>query len=191
MFRKLFFILQSTQIPQYIYEGMMASGHGEGANIVVTQPRRVAAMALADRVAEEHQSTLQNASSRASSSGKEDDAVAYQVRLDNTVTEATKITYCTVGILLRRLTTFQSSSSTTTADNGEAPVPLSDVTHLIIDEVHERSTFTDFLLAMIKGNLTPIRKNVKIIQIICLFAYFLICLVFLIEVRFIIIFKTF
>ena len=44
---------KSTQVPQYLLEDMCASGRGGECSIVVTQPRRIAAIALAERVATE------------------------------------------------------------------------------------------------------------------------------------------
>jgi ATP-dependent RNA helicase DHX57 len=128
---------KSTQIPQYILEGMTAAGYD--GNIVVTQPRRVAATALAERVATEQESRVGS-------------LVGYQVRLDAAISDSTRITYMTVGILLRRLTTPSAA---------ETP-PLSDISHLVIDEVHERDINTDFCLTILRRVLVR-NPHIKII----------------------------
>lgn len=107
---------KSTQVPQYIWECMPSAS--TTTNIVVTQPRRVAAMALAERVAVEQGSTPP---------GRKGSLVGYQVRLDAAVTDTTRITYMTVGILLRRLTTPSSSDQ----------MPLADISHLIVVSAKE------------------------------------------------------
>jgi len=75
---------KSTQIPQYILENEPA------ANIIVTQPRRVAAMSLAERVAWEVCHPL-------------GDLVGYNVRLESALSPATRLLYVTTGVLLRKL----------------------------------------------------------------------------------------
>ncbi|KAI2503246.1 helicase [Fragilaria crotonensis] len=119
---------KSTQIPQYILDEMQAAGYD--GNIVVTQPRRVAATTLAQRVAFERQEKVGS-------------SVGYQVRLDAAVSNSTRITFMTIGILLRRLTM--------SFDVKEAP--LSDISHLVIDEIHERDINTDFCLAILQSVL--------------------------------------
>ncbi|VIO88780.1 Uncharacterized protein BM_BM5583 [Brugia malayi] len=98
---------KSTQIPQICYnEGLIGSGL-----LAVTQPRRVAAITLAKRVALEMNANL-------------GEVVAYKVRFENTTSDETKIVYGTDGIFLRE--TFYDSLLT----------PYSIV---IVDEAHERS----------------------------------------------------
>ena len=119
---------KSTQIPQYILDAMQAADYD--GNIVVTQPRRVAATTLAQRVAFERQEKVGS-------------SVGYQVRLDAAVSNSTRITYMTIGILLRRLTMSFDVKE----------VPLSDISHLVIDEIHERDINTDFCLAILQSVL--------------------------------------
>jgi ATP-dependent RNA helicase DHX29 len=59
-----------------------------------------------------------------SSPGLNDSLVGYQVRLDSARNERTKLLFCTTGILLRKLSGNRD---------------LSDVTHVVVDEVHERT----------------------------------------------------
>ena len=126
---------KSTQCPQFILDDMLQRNLGAVANILVTQPRRVSALGLADRVSDER-------------CGSVGDEVGYAIRGDTRwKIGKTKITFMTTGVLLRRLQN----------DNG-----LSDVTHVIIDEIHERSLDSDFLLALLKDYLIK-WKDLKLI----------------------------
>jgi ATP-dependent RNA helicase DHX37/DHR1 len=88
--------------------------------IGITQPRRVAAMSMASRVAHE----LSLPSSR----------VSYQIRYDATVSHSTSIKFMTDGVLLRELA---------------SDFLLSKYSVLIIDEAHERSMNTDILIGVL------------------------------------------
>ena len=69
------------------------------------------------------------------------DSVGYAVRLENSrATAPCKITFCTTGILLRRMS----------GDGG-----VDGVMHVVIDEVHERDLNTDFLLVREPHHITP------------------------------------
>ncbi|KAG8082023.1 hypothetical protein GUJ93_ZPchr0014g47055 [Zizania palustris] len=125
---------KTTQVPQFILDDMVESELGGYCNIVCTQPRRIAAISVAERVSDERCE---------SSPGSKDSLVGYQVRLDNARNERTKLLFCTTGILLRKL-----------SGNND----LSDVTHVVVDEVHERTILGDFLLIVLK-NLVEKRSN--------------------------------
>lgn len=88
--------------------------------IGVTQPRRVAAMSMASRVAQE----LSLTSSK----------VSYQIRYDATVSADTSIKFMTDGVLLRELAT---------------DFLLTKYSVVIIDEAHERSMNTDILIGVL------------------------------------------
>jgi ATP-dependent RNA helicase DHX57 len=107
-----------------------------------TQPRRISALGLADRVSEE----------RCSAVGQE---VGYIIRGESKTSSNTKITFVTTGVLLRRLQTSGGSSEDVIAS-------LADTSHVIIDEVHERSLDTDFLLVLLRDVLKK-RKDLKLI----------------------------
>ncbi|PAA71102.1 hypothetical protein BOX15_Mlig015005g2, partial [Macrostomum lignano] len=128
---------KSTQMSQLLIDSAIATGHGSTARVVVTQPRRLAATALAERVAEERGEWLGV-------------SVGYQVRLERKMPQrlAGSIVYCTVGILLRWL---------------ESDPSLASVSHLIVDEVHERSAETDLLLAELKRTILPSRPDLKLV----------------------------
>lgn len=131
---------KSTQSVQFILDDMIREGFGATANLLCTQPRRISALGLADRVSDE----------RCENVGNE---VGYIIRGDSqTKYGATKITFMTTGVLLRRMQT-----------SGEDIVSsLADVSHVVVDEVHERSLDTDFLLALLRGVLKR-RKDLKLV----------------------------
>ncbi|KAL9451593.1 hypothetical protein AB3S75_013205 [Citrus x aurantiifolia] len=120
---------KTTQVPQFILDDMIESGHGGHCNIICTQPRRIAAISVAERVADERCEP---------SPGSDGSLVGYQVRLDSARNERTKLLFCTTGILLRKIAGDKN---------------LTGVTHVIVDEVHERSLLGDFLLIVLKDLL--------------------------------------
>ncbi|CAM0904618.1 unnamed protein product [Alopecurus aequalis] len=125
---------KTTQVPQFILDDMIESELGGNCNIICTQPRRIAAISVAERVSDERCE---------SSPGSKDSLVGYQVRLDSARNERTKLLFCTTGILLRKLSGNKD---------------LSDVTHVVVDEVHERTILSDFLLIVLKS-LVEKRSN--------------------------------
>ncbi|KAI7827106.1 P-loop containing nucleoside triphosphate hydrolase protein [Gamsiella multidivaricata] len=131
---------KSTQVPQYLVEFMLESGLGDRCDIVCTQPRRISAITIANRVSEE-------LGDPRNSAGKPNTLVGYQIRLESRVAPTNLLKFCTTGILLRRL---------------ESDKALKGVTHLVIDEVHERTLESDFLLIILK-KLLPKRPDLKII----------------------------
>uniref|UniRef100_A0A8C2DHF8 ATP-dependent RNA helicase DHX29 n=1 Tax=Cyprinus carpio TaxID=7962 RepID=A0A8C2DHF8_CYPCA len=115
---------KSTQIPQLILEELLANGEAaQPCNVVVTQPRRISATSLASRVSQE-----------LGLCGKTS-LCGYQIRMENRSGDATRLLYCTTGVLLRKL---------------QQDRLLSSLTHIIVDEVHERSVQSDFLLTILK-----------------------------------------
>ncbi|KAI1489062.1 P-loop containing nucleoside triphosphate hydrolase protein [Biscogniauxia mediterranea] len=133
---------KSTQSVQFILDDLYSKGLGHATNIVCTQPRRISALGLADRVSEE----------RCSQIGRE---VGYSIRGEHKAGPNTKITFVTTGVLLRRLQTSGGKTEDVVAS-------LADVSHVVIDEVHERSLDTDFLLSIIRDVLKQ-RKNLKLV----------------------------
>lgn len=133
---------KSTQSVQFVLDDMIQRELGSVANIICTQPRRISALSLADRVSDE----------RCSAVGEE---VGYIIRGDSKMKRGvSKITFVTTGVLLRRIQTSH--------EDGNIADSLADITHVVVDEVHERSLDTDFLLALLKEVLTH-RKDLKVI----------------------------
>lgn len=133
---------KSTQSVQFILDDLYSKGFGNAASIICTQPRRISALGLADRVSEE----------RCSKVGQE---VGYTIRGENKTSHQTKITFMTTGVLLRRLQTSGGKTDDVVAS-------LADISHVVIDEVHERSLDTDFLLSIIRDVLKK-RRDLKLV----------------------------
>eukprot|EP01059_Diplonema_ambulator_P004941 TRINITY_DN14687_c0_g1_i2.p1 TRINITY_DN14687_c0_g1~~TRINITY_DN14687_c0_g1_i2.p1 ORF type:complete len:204 (+),score=38.17 TRINITY_DN14687_c0_g1_i2:51-662(+) len=121
---------KTTQVPQFLLRKLDLKGKMIG----VTQPRRIAAVTIARRVAEEVGTALGS-------------AVGYAVRFDDTTSPKTRIKYMTDGILLRELLTSKD---------------LSEYGCVILDEAHERTVNSDVLLGLIK-DVTTRRPDLKII----------------------------
>ncbi|CAZ80083.1 unnamed protein product [Tuber melanosporum] len=116
---------KTTQVPQILLEEAIKNGTGANCNIICTQPRRIAATSVAARVAVERNEPLQK-------------SIGYQVRFDSKLPiPGGSVTYCTTGILLQQL-------------RNSADEALDGITHLVIDEVHERDILIDFLLIILK-----------------------------------------
>ncbi|KAJ7487601.1 P-loop containing nucleoside triphosphate hydrolase protein [Mycena galericulata] len=142
---------KTTQIPQLILDSYIDRGEGASCNIVCTQPRRLAALSVADRVAKERGETL----------GK---SVGYQVRFEAKLPEEHgAITFCTTGVFLKRL---QSALSNDQREGRS----LDDVTHVVVDEVHERDVDTDLLLVVLKQLMDDRKKRNLPLKIILMSA---------------------
>jgi ATP-dependent RNA helicase DHX57 len=134
---------KSTQSVQFVLDDLIQRQLGDVANIICTQPRRISALGLADRVSDE----------RCSQVGEE---IGYTIRGESKQKPGTtKITFVTTGVLLRRLQTSGGSTDDVVA-------ALADVSHVVVDEVHERSLDTDFLLVLLRDILRR-RKDLKVI----------------------------
>ncbi|XP_048510350.1 ATP-dependent RNA helicase DHX30-like isoform X2 [Athalia rosae] len=121
---------KSTQVPQFILDDFIKKGNGTGCNIIITQPRRISAISLAKRVAQERDEEL----------GK---SIGYQVRLQNVLPDGPSggILFCSSGILLRKM---QHNPN------------LLGCSHVVLDEAHERDLNTDVLLVLLSRAL---KKN--------------------------------
>ncbi|KAK7320141.1 hypothetical protein RJT34_04875 [Clitoria ternatea] len=113
---------KTTQLPQYILESQIEAARGAMCNIICTQPRRISAMSVSERVAAERGEKL-------------GESVGYKVRLEGLKGRDTRLLFCTTGVLLRRLLVDRN---------------LKGVTHVIVDEIHERGMNEDFLLIVLK-----------------------------------------
>ncbi|XP_035834408.1 pre-mRNA-splicing factor ATP-dependent RNA helicase DEAH10-like isoform X3 [Helianthus annuus] len=110
---------KTTQLPQYLYNGGFCQN---GGIIGITQPRRVAAVTVAKRVAEERGVEL----------GQQ---VGYSIRFEDMTSALTRIKYMTDGLLLREALLDPK---------------LSRYSVIVVDEAHERTVQTDVLLGLLK-----------------------------------------
>ena len=141
---------KTTQLPQLILDAWIDRGDGAKCNIVCTQPRRLAAISVANRVAAERGETIGQ-------------SVGYQVRFENRLPERNgSITFCTIGVFLRRMQNDLLGGGTDKA--------LDDVTHLLVDEVHERDVDTDLLLVVLKRLLADRKARGKPLKIVLMSA---------------------
>ena len=136
---------KTTQLPQYIIESLTLADFYKNdkkfqkskklPRVVITQPRRVAAIQMAKRVCYEKNYTL----------GKE---IGYTIRFGDNSSENTIIKYVTDGILVKECLT----------DNN-----LNKYHVVIIDEAHERSLYSDILFALIKQVVKVRNGSLKLI----------------------------
>ena len=119
---------KSTQLPQFL------AAHFTDGCVVCTQPRRVAAITIAQRVAKERHVVV----------GQD---VGYSIRFDDSSCASTKIKYATDGVLLREIMT---------------DTELSKYSVVILDEAHERSLQTDILIGLL-NQLLKRRPSLRIV----------------------------
>lgn len=123
---------KTTQMTQYLAEAGYTS---HGKKIGCTQPRRVAAMSIAKRVAEEFGCRL----------GQE---VGYSIRFEDCTGPETVIKYMTDGMLLRELLVNSQ---------------MDDYQIIMLDEAHERTIHTDVLFGLLKECVVRRKDNFKLI----------------------------
>ncbi|XP_072271861.1 probable ATP-dependent RNA helicase DHX37 [Pyxicephalus adspersus] len=117
---------KTTQVPQFLYE----AGFGSDNDIIgVTEPRRVAAVTMSQRVALEM--------------NLPQSVVSYQIRYEGNVSPETKIKFMTDGVLLKEI---------------QKDFLLSKYKVIIIDEAHERSVYTDILIGLL-SRIVPLRTK--------------------------------
>ncbi|KAL8679537.1 MAG: hypothetical protein Q9186_004183 [Xanthomendoza sp. 1 TL-2023] len=122
---------KTTQIPQYLHE---AGYTKDGMKVGCTQPRRVAAMSVAARVAEEMGVKVGN-------------EVGYAIRFEDATSDKTILKYMTDGMLLREFLTEPD---------------LGAYSALMIDEAHERTLHTDILFGLVK-DIARFRPELKLL----------------------------
>lgn len=117
---------KTTQVPQFLYEAGYANN---GKIIGVTEPRRVAAISMSVRVAEEMNLTSKE--------------VSYLIRFEGNATKDTKIKFMTDGVLLKEI---------------QSDFLLTKYSVIILDEAHERSVYTDILIGLL-SRIVPLRNK--------------------------------
>ncbi|XP_003748450.1 ATP-dependent DNA/RNA helicase DHX36 [Galendromus occidentalis] len=129
---------KTTQVPQFILDQFLEDETRKSCFIACTQPRRISAISVAERVAEERGELIG------------ENSVGYKIRLESKEPRGSsgKILFCTTGIILQFL---------------QSDPLLGNITHLIVDEVHERSIDSDLLLAVLRQNILPKRPDLKVI----------------------------
>uniref|UniRef100_A0A2S2PIY3 RNA helicase n=1 Tax=Schizaphis graminum TaxID=13262 RepID=A0A2S2PIY3_SCHGA len=108
---------KTTQVPQFLYE----AGYSNGNKMIgVTEPRRIAAISVSQRVAEEL--------------NEKSDIVSYLIRFEGNAGPNTKIKFMTDGVLLKEM---------------QNDILLKNYSAIILDEAHERRVFSDILIGML------------------------------------------
>ncbi|XP_022910622.2 dosage compensation regulator mle isoform X1 [Onthophagus taurus] len=112
---------KTTQVCQFILDDYIASGQGAWCNICVTQPRRISAVSVSERI------SMERCENMGTSCG-------YSVRFESLLPRPyASIMFCTVGVLLKKL------------EGG-----LRGVSHVIVDEIHERDVNSDFIMVVLR-----------------------------------------
>ncbi|KAF0030351.1 hypothetical protein F2P81_017082 [Scophthalmus maximus] len=128
---------KTTQVTQFILDDYINRGVGSMCRVVCTQPRRISAISVAERVAAERAESVGNGNS-----------CGYQIRLQSRLPRRQgSVLYCTTGIILQWL---------------RSDTMLSSISHLVLDEIHERNLQSDVLLIIVK-NLLALRDDLKVI----------------------------
>ena len=125
-------------MPAFILEHELSKG--KPCKIYCTEPRRISAISLARRVSEE-------LGERKNDLGTSRSLVGYAIRLESNTSKETRLVYATTGIVMRML---------------EGSNDLHDITHIVLDEVHERTIDSDFLLIVLR-KLMLRRPDLKVI----------------------------
>ncbi|KAK2912420.1 ATP-dependent DNA/RNA helicase DHX36 [Channa argus] len=128
---------KTTQVTQFILDDHINRGMGSMCRVVCTQPRRISAISVAERVAVERAETVGNGNS-----------CGYQIRLQSRLPRRQgSVLYCTTGIILQWL---------------RSDPLLSSISHLVLDEIHERNLQSDVLLIIVK-DLLQLRDDLKVV----------------------------
>ena len=144
---------KTTQVPQLILDDHIDRGEGSRCNIICTQPYHLAAVSAARRVARERGERLGA-------------SVGYQVvPWGQLPEERGSITFCTTVIFFPWMKSASGAFGTSAQAHS-----LDDVTHIVVDEVHERDVNTDLLLAMLKRLLADRTAKGKPIKVILMSA---------------------
>lgn len=139
---------KTTQVPQFLFEAGYGSPDGPTPGMIgITQPRRVAAVSMSKRIAQEL--------------GDHSEKVAYQIRFEGTMKANTAVKFMTDGVLLREVA---------------QDLTLKKYSAIIVDEAHERSVNTDILVGILsrivnlRRDLTKEDPTVKPLKVVIMSA---------------------
>ncbi|KAK4740463.1 hypothetical protein SAY87_032344 [Trapa incisa] len=136
---------KTTQVPQYILDSMWAKE--KTCKIICTQPRRISATSVAERICYERGEKI-------------GDDIGYKIRLESKGDRNSSIVFCTNGVLLRVLIAGCSNKKGNLAESSKNVV--SEFTHIIVDEIHERDRYSDFMLAILR-DILPSHPRLRLI----------------------------
>lgn len=126
---------KSTQVVQFLLDELISQKNDFNTKIICTQPRRISAIGLGERVSDERCTKLG------------EDEVGYIIRGVNKTKPHTRIKFMTTGVLVRIL---------------QGDLSMLNDTIVVIDEVHERSIDTDLIVILLKNVMKKV-KNMKIV----------------------------
>ncbi|KAL6983216.1 DExH-box ATP-dependent RNA helicase DExH6 [Sarracenia purpurea var. burkii] len=129
---------KTTQVPQFLLDDKW--GKGETCKIVCTQPRRISAISVAERISCERGENI-------------GESVGYKIRLESKGGRHSSIVFCTNGVLLRVLVSKGTGRLKAESTKTPGKDDVSGITHIIVDEIHERDRYSDFMLAILRDML--------------------------------------
>ncbi|KAF7131678.1 hypothetical protein RHSIM_Rhsim09G0210000 [Rhododendron simsii] len=135
--------VESNQVPQFLWDDMW--GKGESCKIVCTQPRRISATSGVYQLCENI-----------------GDSVGYKIRLETKGGRQSSVIFCTNGVLLRVLVSKGTGRLKAASPKVPEKDAVSDITHIIVDEIHERDRYSDFLLAILR-DLLPSYPRLRLV----------------------------
>ncbi|KAG8501132.1 hypothetical protein CXB51_003261 [Gossypium anomalum] len=134
---------KTTQLPQFILEEEISSLRGANCNIICTQPRRISAISVAARISSERGENV-------------GETVGYQIRIESKRSAQTRL-------LFAQLECYSDSWYCSILFCCQVQDPyLNGVSHLLVDEIHERGMNEDFLLIILR-DLLPRRPDLRLI----------------------------
>ncbi|KAF8766215.1 hypothetical protein HU200_007721 [Digitaria exilis] len=138
---------KTTQVPQYVLDHMW--GKGKSCKIICTQPRRISAISVAERISAERGEAV-------------GDTVGYKIRLESKGGKNSSVMFCTNGVLLRVLIGRGTDTTKTRNPKRSSDDAILGISHIIVDEIHERDRFSDFMLTILR-DLLPVYPHLRLV----------------------------
>lgn len=140
---------KTTQVPQFILQHLWSQG--KPCKIICTQPRRISAISVAERIAAERGEVVGT-------------TIGYQIRLEMKGGRNTSVMFQTNGVLLRKMVKsgIHSTGGENLGDEQKDDTYGVDATHIIVDEIHERDRNADFLLIVLRDILL-VRPDLRVV----------------------------